>query len=193
MSLPRAILAAAIFTGAAALPGAAQQQHMNMPGMNMPGNMHGMNMPAQKMPGMDMEDEFSKLTFQPGLGELMMAFVQPRHIKLGLAGAAQNWDYAAYELDELRETFEDIGRLIVKHGKLEIAPAVASTVKPPLDALDAAIKAKDAAAFAKAYADLTAGCNACHQSAGHAMVVIQVPTVSGTAFPDQDFRPQQQK
>jgi hypothetical protein len=191
MSLPRAILAAAFAAGAAALPSAAQQQHMDMPGMHMPGNMHGMTMPVQKMPDTGMEDVFSKLTFQPGLGELMMAFVQPRHTKLGLAGAAQNWDYAAYELGELRETFEDIAKLILKHGKLEIAPAIASTVKPPLDAVDAAIKAKDPAAFAKTYADLTAGCNACHQSADHPMIVIQVPTVSGTAFPDQDFRAQQ--
>jgi hypothetical protein len=46
------------------------------------------------------------------------------------------------------------------------------------------IKAWNSSRFAKAYADLTAACNACHQSAGHRMVVIQVPTVS--AFPDQN-------
>ena len=66
---------------------------------------------------------------------------------------------------------------------------MASTVKPPMAALDAAIKAMDTAAFTKAYADLTTSCNACHQSAGHLMIVIQVPTVS--SFPDQDFRPPQ--
>ncbi len=87
------------------------------------------------------------------------------------------------------ETFDDVGKLVLKHGNLEIAPAIASTVKPPLDALDAAIKAKDQAGYTKAYADLTAGCNACHQSADHKTIVIQVPTVSGTAFLDQDFNP----
>jgi hypothetical protein len=76
---------------------------------------------------------------------------------------------------------------VPKHGKLSIPEAIASTVKPPMDALDAAVKTKDGAAFTKAYADLTASCNACHQSADHAMIVIKVPTVSGTAFPDQDF------
>jgi hypothetical protein len=171
--------------GAAALclaspPGAAQQQPMNMPGMNMP---------AKSMPGMDMDEVTSKAPYHPGLGELMTAFVQPRHIKLGLAGAAQNWAYAAYELSELRETFDDVGKLVLKHGKLEIAPAIASTVKPPMDAVDAAIRAKDQTAFAKAYGDLTAGCNACHQSADHAMIVIQAPAAGGTAFPDQDFDP----
>jgi hypothetical protein len=180
--LPRSIVAFAI-VAALASPAAAQQK-MNMSGMNTPG---------KPMPGMDMDEVLSKTPYHPGLGELMIAFVQPRHIKLGLAGAAGNWAYAAYELGELQETFEDLGKLVLKHGNLEIPPAIAATVKQPMDALDAAIKAKDQAAFTKAYADLTAGCNACHQSADHPMIVIQVPNVSGTAFPDQDFNPLPQK
>jgi len=127
--------------------------------------------------------------YRPGLGDLMTASVQPRHTKLGLAGAEQNWDYAAYELKELGESFGKIAELVPKHGKLAIPEALASTVKPPMDALGAAIKAQDRAAFAKAYADLTASCNACHQSGDHPMIVIKAPTVSGTAFPDQDFSP----
>ena len=124
--------------------------------------------------------------YHPGLGELMTAFVQPHHTKLGLAGNERNWPYAAYELGELTETFGDIAELVPKHDNLPIPEMIASTVKQPMAALDAAIKAMDAAAFTKAYADLTASCNACHQSAGHPMIVIQVPTVS--VFPDQDFR-----
>lgn len=180
----RTPLAAFAVLALLAMPGAAQQQHMNMPGMS--GNKP---LPGGNMTGMDMDDVFSKAPFRPGLGDLMTAFVQPRHIKLGLAGAARNWDYAAYELDELREAFDDIGKLILKHGKLEIAPAITATVKPAIDELDEAIKSKDQAAFTKAYAGLTDGCNACHKSADHAMIVIQVPNVSGTAFPDQDFNP----
>jgi hypothetical protein len=164
---------AGILLAALAPPGAAQQ-HMNMPGMNM-------------------HETKSAAPYHPGLGELMTAFVQPRHIKLGLAGQAQNWDYAAYELEELGETFDDVGKLVPKHGNLAIPAAIDSTVKPPMAALDAAIKAKDQAAFTKAYADLTASCNACHQSADHPMIVITVPTVGGTAFPDQDFGPAQKK
>lgn len=159
---------------------ALAQQKMNMPGMNMPAA-------SKSMPGMDMDEVFSKVPFRPGMGELMTAFIQPRHIKLGLAGAAQNWDYAAYELDELKEAFDDIGKQVLKHGKLDIAPAIASTVTPTMDALDKAITAKDSAAFTKAYADLTDACNACHKSADHPMIVIQVP--SAAAFPDQNFSP----
>jgi len=96
---------------------------------------------AQQM-NMNAEESRSAAPYHPGLGELMTAYVQPRHIKLGLAGAAGNWPYAAYELGELRETFDDVGKLVPKHGNLMIAPALASTVKPPMAALDKAIKAK---------------------------------------------------
>ena len=39
---------------------------------------------------------------RPGLGDLMTMTVQPRHIKLALAGRQKNWVYAAYELHELQ-------------------------------------------------------------------------------------------
>ena len=135
----------------------------------------------------NMPETKSAVPYHPGLGELMTAFVQPRHIKLGLAGNERNWTYAAYELGELTEAFDDIAELVPKHDNLPISDMIASTVKQPMAALDAAIKATDATAFTKGYADLTAACNACHQSAGHPEIVIQVPTVS--SFPDQNFRP----
>jgi hypothetical protein len=165
---PRLRLALALALTAALAAPAAAQQHTH---------------------GMDMDEVKSNAPFHPGLGDLMTALVQPRHTKLGLAGMAQNWDYAAYELDELRETFELVGKQILKQGNLSIPQTIAATVKQPMDALDTAIKARDPAGFTKAYADLTDACNACHKSADHAMIVIQVPTAGGTAFPDQNFQP----
>jgi hypothetical protein len=125
--------------------------------------------------------------FHPGLGDLMTAFVQPRHTKLGLAGNDKNWLYAAYELSELREAFDDVAAIVPKSRDSSVPDLIASTVKQPLAALDQAIKAKDANQFSVAYGQLTASCNACHQSTDHAVIVIQAPTA--TAFPDQDFRP----
>src|SRR6267143_4150118 len=163
ISLPRSVLVlAALLVLVAPGPGATQQQ--------------------MDMSGMKMQETKSTVPYHPGLGTLMTAIVQPRHIKLGLAGNERNWPYAAYQLGELTETFDEVARLAPKHGNLSIPDAVASTVKQPMVALDAAIKAMDAAGFTKAYADLTTSCNACHQSAGHPVIVIQVPTVS--AFPD---------
>jgi hypothetical protein len=121
------------------------------------------------------------------LGDLMTAFVQPRHIKLGLAGKERNWPYAAYELDQLRETLADVAEILPKYRDLSIPDMIESTVKAPLAALSGAIQAKDGNQFNAAYGQLTAACNTCHRSYDRAAIVIQVPTVS--SFPDQDFRP----
>jgi hypothetical protein len=119
------------------------------------------------------------------LADLMTAFIQPRHIKLGLAGDEHNWRYAAYELAQLRETFSDIAEILPKYRDLSIPDLITSTVKKPLAALDQAVKSENSNKFAVAYRQLTAGCNACHQSYDRAVIVIQPPT--STAFPDQDF------
>ena len=120
------------------------------------------------------------------LGDLMTAFVQPRHIKLGLAGTERNWPYAAYELNQLRETLADVAEILPKYRDLSIPDMITTTVKEPLAALDRAIKAEDGTQFVAAYGQLTAACNACHQSYDRAAIVIQPATVA--AFPDQDFR-----
>jgi hypothetical protein len=121
------------------------------------------------------------------VGDLMTAFVQPRQIKLGLAGSEQNWPYAAYELDQLRQTFADLAEILPNYRNLSIPEMITSTVKEPLAALDWPIQAKDGNQFTAAYRQLTASCNTCHQSYDRAVIVIQAPAAS--AFPDQDFRP----
>jgi Cytochrome C' len=113
--------------------------------------------------------------------------MQPRHIKLGLGGREQNWPYAAYELDQLRETFADLAEILPKYRDLSIPDMITSTVKEPLAELYRAIQAKDNNQFTEAYGRLTASCNACHQSYDRPVIVIQLPTAA--AFPDQDFRP----
>jgi hypothetical protein len=47
--------------------------------------------------------------YVPGLGEIM-GQIAMRHTKLWYAGAAQNWELAAYEIKELEEGFEDAGK-----------------------------------------------------------------------------------
>ncbi len=121
--------------------------------------------------------------FGPGLGDLMTMSVQPRHTKLGLAGQAKNWAYAAYEVGELREALDDVAEALPRWNGIEIASALKCLTADPL----AAIKAADGMRFAQAYGQLTQACNACHHSAGKAMIVIQVPVAS--PFPNQDFRP----
>ena len=124
--------------------------------------------------------------YRPGLGDLMTMTVQPRHIKLGLAGREKNWTYAAYELHELEELFERVARHSPEWRKKPIADMMTSVTKDPMAALEQAIKFADAARFTAAYGQLTEACNTCHQSAEVGMIVIQVPDAS--TFPNQDFR-----
>ncbi|MGZ3374996.1 MAG: hypothetical protein ACXU8S_00190 [Phenylobacterium sp.] len=125
--------------------------------------------------------------YHPSMGDLMTMAVQPRHTKLGLAGQARNWPYAAYEAGELRHAFDRVAKTIPIYRDNDIAGAATNNMKAPLDALDAAIKARDSAAFTRAYAQATRGCNACHKSLEHPEVVIKSPV--GSPYPDQDFRP----
>jgi hypothetical protein len=125
--------------------------------------------------------------YRPSLGDLMTMIVQPRHIKLGLAGAAGNWTYAAYALHELEEFFEHSAKVRPKYHTYSIPEMLESVTREPMKAVEEAIKAGNPARFAVAYAQLTAACNTCHQSTERGFIVIQTPTAS--PFPDQDFRP----
>jgi hypothetical protein len=124
--------------------------------------------------------------YQPGLGDLMTMTVQPRHIKLALAGHEQNWAYAAYELHELDEAFGRAARAWPQWQSLPITDMLRSVMKEPMANLAQAIKAADAARFATAYGQLTDGCNACHQAANRGFVAIQPPQAS--PYPDQNFK-----
>ena len=105
--------------------------------------------------------------YQPGLGEIMM-LQQMRHIKLWFAGRAGNWPLADYEIDELKEGFDEVNQRL---GGDTVEKAVGARIA----ALEKAVEAKDRAAFANAFDKLTAGCNSCHQALDHAFIVIQRP------------------
>ena len=123
----------------------------------------------------------------PGLGDLMTATVQPRHIKLGLAAREGNWPYAAYELHELKEAFDRAAKAWPKWRTFSIPEMMASVTREPMAALERAIKAGDPSRVTTAYEQLTAACNTCHRSAERGVIVIQSPIAS--PFPDQDFQP----
>jgi len=125
--------------------------------------------------------------YRPGLGDLMTMTVQPRHIKLLLAGHELNWPYAKYELKELQEAFDRVARAVPRYRGLPMGGMIDAIAKGPMDELAKAIDAKDEVAFDAGYEKLTQGCNACHEAANVGMVVIKVPSAS--SFPDQDFRP----
>ena len=122
--------------------------------------------------------------YKPGLGEIML-LTQARHLKLGLAGAAGNWALADYEIDELKEGLEDAGKLIPTYKGMPVGAMIESVMRSPISEMEKAIKAKEPAAFDAAFATLTSSCNACHQSANKAFIVIQQPR--SESFPNQLF------
>jgi hypothetical protein len=125
--------------------------------------------------------------YRPGLGDLMTMTVQPRHTKLGLAGSAENWPYATYELHELEEAFDRAAKAWPKYRNFSIPEMMEAVTKEPIAELKEAIKAGDGARFATAYEQLTAACNTCHQSTERGVIVVQSPASS--PFPDQNFQP----
>src|SRR5262250_1588155 len=72
-----------------------------------------------------------KETYASGLGEIM-SLQQMRHLKLWLAGAAKNWPLADYELDELKEGFDDVIKFFPVKDDMKIADMAGSTVMPVL-------------------------------------------------------------
>jgi hypothetical protein len=125
--------------------------------------------------------------YRPGFGDLITATIQPRHIKLGLAGRAQNWSYAAYELHELEEAFDRATSVWPHWQSMPVGDMIRSVTRAPIDALQQAIKAGNSEAFTTAYQKLTEACDACHEAADRKIIVIRVPNQD--AYPDQDFQP----
>src|SRR5215475_6106295 len=68
--------------------------------------------------------------YRPGLGDLMTMTVQPRHIKLALAGRQKNWTYAAYELHELEEAFDRVTRVWPQWRSVPITDMMTSVKEP---------------------------------------------------------------
>jgi hypothetical protein len=125
--------------------------------------------------------------YRPSLADLMTAAIQPRHIKLGLAGQERNWPLAAYQLGNLKGAFARTAQAWPTYRTTNMADLIEATTAAPMEDVAAAIKAGDPVRFNEAYGQLTETCNACHQSTDHALVVMRVPRES--PFPDQDFRP----
>jgi hypothetical protein len=113
-------------------------------------------------------------------GDLMVAILQPRHTKLGLAGQARNWRYLAYELIEFQEAIDRIDRL-----SPWVAEQMVTLTSEPMAKLTKAVEAQDPAGFTQAFGQLTDACNQCHRHFGREEIAIRAPNAS--PFPNQDF------
>jgi hypothetical protein len=113
--------------------------------------------------------------YLPSISDLMIATVQPRHERLWRAGQDGNWAFAAYELGNLHGAFDRLGHAHPVTQNISFPEMISSVTEQPFKELKGAIRSKDNTAFNKAYADLTAACNSCHQALNHGVVEIIVP------------------
>jgi hypothetical protein len=129
----------------------------------------------------------AKEPYQPGLGEFMTA-TQLRHAKLWFAGKQNNWDLAAYEIDEIKEGLEDAARLFPTFDGIPVAEMIKTIIDPRIEELENAVRAKSSTQFTAAFDELTSGCNSCHTGASKPFIRIQRPIAP--PLTNQNFAPE---
>lgn len=120
--------------------------------------------------------------YLPRLGDIMDA-VQSRHIKLWFAGKAGNWELAAYEIRQIKA---GVAEAAVMYEGIPVTNV--TTMTKPIQSVIDVIEARDNKRFARAFGELTDGCNACHKSMARGFLSIQAPT--SQPFSNQSFTPQ---
>jgi hypothetical protein len=119
--------------------------------------------------------------YLPSISDLMIATIQPRHERLWRAEQDGNWDFAAYELGNLKGAFNRLGQAHPTEHEISFPEMIGSVTAQPFKELTGAIQAKNGTAFTKAYADLTDACNSCHQALNHGVVEIGVPNLTSAS------------
>jgi cytochrome c553 len=120
----------------------------------------------------------------PHFGDVMTQ-VGRRFELLGRAAIANRWDLAAFELGELRETFDDVPRAAIPPDVKADIPQLAKNFVPTIETtLDTALAKRDSAAFATAFATAAGACNGCHHAADRPY--IEIPVKPGDSVPRLD-------
>lgn len=112
-----------------------------------------------------------------------MAEVGRRFERMGRAVQAEDWAFAAYDLHELEEIFEDVlpATRLPDDVHVDVRALAEPLVGTHVPELHAAIGARDRVAFATAFGDVANACNGCHRAAGREFIV--VPTAPGDPVP----------
>ena len=120
-------------------------------------------------------DSLNKIITQlkPGLGEFMLQ-IKYHHDSLGKAINNKDYDRAAYEVDELKETTEKIQQLNITNDKLQRPFAIFydKYLSSPLQVLAEAAAKKDDASLRTNFISLTNNCNSCHHENNMAFMKI---------------------
>jgi len=121
-------------------------------------------------------------SYKPGFGEFMSS-IQVHHEKLWFAGINQNWKLVDFEINEIKESLEDIQTYCTDRPERKSL----TMIDRPLDSISYAIQQKDEALFKKNFITLTNTCNNCHRTTEHEFNVIKIPDTP--PFSNQEFKP----
>jgi hypothetical protein len=119
--------------------------------------------------------------YAPGLGEIMGG-IQTHHAKLWYAGINDNWKLAQYEIDELKERFEQARDIETERPEVKMIPMM----YPSIDSIKDAISHKNLDQFKLGFKLLTASCNSCHTANNFEFNIITIPTAQPVS--NQDFK-----
>jgi hypothetical protein len=110
---------------------------------------------------------------KPGLGEFMLQ-IKYHHDSLGKAIINKDYERAAYEVDEIKETTEKIKQLNITNDKLQkpFAFFYDKYLQSPLQVLADAASKKDDASLKTNFISLTNNCNSCHRENNMAFMKI---------------------
>ena len=125
-------------------------------------------------------------SYKPGFGEFMSS-IQVHHEKLWFAGINQNWKLADFEINEIKESLDDISQYCTDRPETKSI----DMIYEPLENISKAIQKKNEADFKSGYILLTNTCNSCHQATQHAFNVITIPTTP--PFSNQLFKLENEK
>lgn len=109
-----------------------------------------------------------------GLDDLMTMLVTPRHAKLCLAAKADNWELAAFELKNLRQSLEYIAKSKPSYLGNNMRETMNILIEPQLSAMALPIANADRHGFIAAFAGLTKACNDCHVYLEHPFIRMNV-------------------
>jgi len=123
-------------------------------------------------------------SYKPGFGEFMSS-IQVHHNKLWFAGTNGNWKLADFEINEIKESLDDIKAYCTDRPETNSI----GMIEPPLQNVDSAVRQQNSIAFKKNYMILTSTCNTCHRDTQHEFNVITVPTTP--PYSNQSFKPVQ--
>jgi len=119
--------------------------------------------------------------YKPGFGEFM-SNIQIHHAKLWFAGINQNWELADFEIQEIKESLEDIQKYQSEREETKTLPLIFE----PLDSVQTAVNDKSLSKFKQSFSNLTKTCNACHQAVNNEFNKIKIP--DSPPFSNQDFK-----